>query len=164
MGSRDGGAYHLRDSAAWSSQLGRPAPFDETRGISLGRPGWTLLASSDLTGGAFELFEELRASPSGPPPHVHRDRDETFYVLEGRYAFTRGSDEIEVGPGQVVFVPRGTRHQYRTLVAKSRTLIIIAPAGLEAFFREMGARLAAGASPLEAMTALSELHDSHPVP
>ncbi len=75
-----------------------------------------------------------------------------------------GSDEIEVGPGQVVFVPRGTRHHYRTLGAKSRTLIIIAPAGLEAFFREMGARLAAGASPLEAMTALSELHDSHPVP
>jgi mannose-6-phosphate isomerase-like protein (cupin superfamily) len=78
--------------------MGGPAPLDETRGVSLGRPGWTLLASSDLTGGAFELFEELRASPSGPPPHVHRDRDETFYVLEGRYAFTRGTDEIEVGP------------------------------------------------------------------
>jgi len=138
--------------------------LDETRGVDLGRPGWTLLASSDRTGGAFELFEEVRASPSGPPPHVHRDRDETFYVVEGRYVFTRGTDELEVGPGQVVFVPRGTRHHFRTLVAQSRTLIIIAPAGLEQFFREMGARIGAGATPLEAMTALSAMHDSHPVP
>ncbi len=144
--------------------MDEPAASDETRGVSLGRPGWTLLASSDLTGGAFELFEELRESPSGPPPHVHRGRDETFYVIEGRYLFSRGSDEIEAGPGQVIFVPRGTRHQFRTLEPGSRTLILIAPAGLEGFFREMGSRLADGATPLEAMTALSGSYDSHPVP
>jgi hypothetical protein len=61
-------------------------------------------------------------------------------------------------------VPRGTRHHYRTSGAQSRTLIVIAPAGLEQFFREMGARIAAGDTPLDAMTALSERHDSHPVP
>ena len=144
--------------------MGGPGALDATRGVSLGRPGWTLLASSELTGGAFELFEEVREAPSGPPPHVHRDRDETFYVLEGRYVFTRGTDEIEVGPGQMVFVPRGTRHHYRTLQVDSKTLIVIAPAGLEAFFREMGVRIAAGATPLEAMTALSGTHDAHPVP
>ncbi len=144
--------------------MGGPGALDATRGVSLGRPGWTLLASSELTGGAFELFEEVREAPSGPPPHVHRDRDETFYVLEGRYVFTRGTDEIEVGPGQVVFVPRGTRHQYRTMQVDSKTLIVIAPAGLEDFFREMGVRIAAGATPLEAMTALSETYDAHPVP
>ena len=140
------------------------ASFDETRGVGLGRPGWPLLVSSDRTGGAFELFEEVRTSPSGPPPHVHRDRDESFYVVEGRYAFTRGTDEIEVGPGQVVFVPRGTRHHFRTLVAPSRTLIIIAPAGLEGFFREMGILIGRGATPLEALISLSDSHDSHPVP
>lgn len=144
--------------------MGRPAAFDDTRGVGLGRPGWTLLASSDRTDGAFELFEEVRASPGGPPPHVHRDRDETFYILEGRYLITCGTDEIELGPGQVVFVPRGTRHCFRTLVDRSRTLIIIAPAGLEQYFREAGARINAGATPLEAMMALSALHDVHPVP
>ena len=141
----------------------RTGPIDDGHGVSLGRPGWTLLASSELTGGAFELFEEVRASRGGPPPHVHRQRDEMFYILDGRYMFTRGTDKLEVGPGQVVFVPRGARHQFTTLVAPSRTLILIAPAGLEAFFREMGDRIASGATPLEAMTALSEFHDAHPV-
>jgi hypothetical protein len=143
--------------------MSRTGPLDETRGTPLGRPGWTVLASSDLSGGAFELFEELRPSRGGPPPHVHRERDEMFYVLDGRYAFTRGTDELEIGPGQVVFVPRGTRHQFTTLVAPSRTLILIAPAGLAEFFREMGDRIGAGATPLDAMTVLSEFHDSHPV-
>jgi mannose-6-phosphate isomerase-like protein (cupin superfamily) len=134
-----------------------------TEGVSLGRPGWTMLASSVLTSGAFELFQEVRTSLGGPPPHVHRDRDEAFYVLEGRYTFTRDHDEVELLPGGFIFIPRGTRHVFRTLEAPSRTLIIIAPAGLETFFREMGEHLAAGATALEGMTALSGTHDSHPV-
>ena len=134
-----------------------------TRGVSLGRPGWTMLASGSLTGGAFELFEELREAPSGPPPHVHRHRDETFYVLEGRYVFTRAQEEMELGQGDSIFVPRGERHCYRTLTAASRTLIIVAPAGLEDFFREMGVHMAGGATPLEAMTALASRHDTQPV-
>ena len=134
-----------------------------TTGIEIGRPGWTLLASSGLTGGAFELFQEVRPVLGGPPPHVHRDRDEAFYVLEGRYRFTREADEVELEPGSFLFVPRGTRHTFRTLEPNSRTLILVAPAGLQAFFREMGVRMASGATALEAMTALSEMHDAHPV-
>ena len=129
----------------------------------MGRPGWTLLASALVTSGAFELFEELRSATGGPPPHVHRERDEAFFVLEGRYRFVRGHEEVELLPGGFVFIPRGTRHAYRTLEAPSRTLIIVAPAGLEMFFRDMGVRLAAGATPLEAMTALAGTHDTHPV-
>lgn len=133
-----------------------------TRGQTI-RPGWTMLASGAATGGTFELFHEIRETPSGPPVHVHRDREEGFYILEGRYRFERGEEEVEVGPGEFLLVPRGTRHGFRTLEAPSRTLILIAPAGLEAFFRGMGDRLAAGQTPLEAMTALSAIHDSHPV-
>jgi hypothetical protein len=130
----------------------------------MGRPGWSLHASGSETGGGFELFEEERPTLGGPPPHIHRDREEGFFVLEGRYVFTRDQDEIELVPGQFILIPRGTRHHYRTVHAPSRTLILIAPAGLEGFFREMGARLAAGATPIEAMTTLSAEYDSHPVP
>ena len=132
-------------------------------GVSLGRPGWTMLVSGTETGGAIELFEEVRETRSGPPPHVHRERDETFYVLEGRYVFTRGHEDVELEHGDSIFVPRGQRHCFRTLTEPSRTLIIVAPAGLEEFFRQMGVRIAAGATPLEAMTALASSHDAHPV-
>jgi mannose-6-phosphate isomerase-like protein (cupin superfamily) len=130
---------------------------------NMGRPGWTLLASSGATNGAFELFQEVRAMLGGPPAHVHRERDEAFYVVEGRYAFTRDHDEIELEAGGFIFIPRGTRHQYRTLDAPARTLILIVPAGLEGFFREMGARIGGGATALEAMTSLAATYDSHPV-
>jgi mannose-6-phosphate isomerase-like protein (cupin superfamily) len=132
-------------------------------GNAHGRPDWRIVAPGVLTGDAFELFEETRAALGGPPAHVHRERDEAFFVLEGRYRFTRDHDELELEPGGFIFVPRGTRHQFRTLEAPSRTLIIVAPAGLETFFREMGARLAEGANALEAMTALAATHDTHPV-
>ena len=143
--------------------MGRSQSAGLTGGVELGRPGWTMLASGGLTNGAFELFQEVRAVRGGPPPHVHRERDEAFYVLEGSYRFVRDHDEVDLLSGDFIFVPRGTRHHYRTLEAPARTLIIVAPAGLEAFFREMGVRLAAGASALEAMTALAGTHDSHPV-
>ena len=134
-----------------------------TAGVDLGRPGWTMLASASVTGDAFELFEEVRTTQGGPPPHVHLERDEAFYVLEGRYTFIRGEDELILESGEFIFVPRGTRHHFRTLATPSRTLIFVAPAGLEAFFREMGAQLASGATPLAAMTTLSASYDSHPV-
>ena len=80
-------------------------------------------------------------------------------MVEGRYAFTRDHDEIELEPGGFIFIPRGTRHQYRTLDAPARTLILIVPAGLEGFFREMGARIGGGATALEAMTSLAATYD-----
>lgn len=133
-------------------------------GVDIGRPGWTMLASAGLTNGAFELFQEERSTTGGPPPHVHRELDEAFFVLEGRYRFVRDHDEeVELVEGGFMFIPRGTRHAFRTLEVPSRTLILLVPAGLEGFFREMGTRLAGGASALEAMTALSDRYDSHPV-
>lgn len=133
------------------------------RPVDLGRPGWKMLAGSRATNGSFELFEEQRTATGGPPAHVHRDHEELFYVLEGSYIFVRDRAELELGVGDSIVVPRGTRHYFRTVVAQSRTLILIVPAGLEGFFREMGTALAAGMTPLEAMTALSVRYDSHPV-
>jgi quercetin dioxygenase-like cupin family protein len=122
-----------------------------------------MLASAGLTGDAFELFQEERPVTGGPPPHVHRERDEAFFVLEGRYRFVRDHEEVELLPGGFIYIPRGTRHGYRTLVAPARTLILLVPAGLEGFFREMGTHLAAGSSALDAMTALAGRYDAHPV-
>jgi mannose-6-phosphate isomerase-like protein (cupin superfamily) len=55
--------------------------------------------------------------PPGPPrfiapPHLHRQDDEAWYVLEGTLRVKAGSDEVEAQAGSAVFVPRGTPHTY----------------------------------------------------
>jgi len=63
------------------------------------------------TGGAFSaVFAEINPG-EGPPPRLHRDREEYFYVLEGAYQLSVDSREAAIGPGTLVFVPRGTVHE-----------------------------------------------------
>jgi mannose-6-phosphate isomerase-like protein (cupin superfamily) len=128
------------------------------------RTTWTVLASGSQTNDRFELFEERRPTGGGPAPHVHRGREEAFYVIEGRYRFWRADEELEVGPGGVVLVPRGTRHWFRALGDPCRTLIVVSPPGLEGFFRRMAEMIDAGRDPLDAMTELSKAFDSVPMP
>ena len=55
--------------------------------------------------------------PAGPPRliaprHLHHSDDEAWYALEGTLRVQVGNDEVEVGTGSGVFVPRGTPHTY----------------------------------------------------
>ena len=93
-------------------------------------------ASAETTGGSFSLIEEL--SPLDTPPHVHANEDELFVVLEGDHRFTVGESVFDVGPGAVVFAPRGVPHSHRRVVPRTgRFLTLVSPAGLEGFFREL---------------------------
>jgi quercetin dioxygenase-like cupin family protein len=119
----------------------------------------TLRVSGGETDGAFELIEYT--GPLQPPPHVHRHREEVFYVLDGQFTFTVGTEVIDVGAGGTVLIPRGTRHGF-TATEGSRALFFVAPAGLEGFFEELGAGVAAGRSGPEMREALAGKYDSIP--
>jgi mannose-6-phosphate isomerase-like protein (cupin superfamily) len=69
-------------------------------------------ASARDTNGAFELLDYH--GPIQPPPHIHREHDEGFYILDGSFTFTLGTDEYAVERGDFVWVPRGTRHGFST--------------------------------------------------
>ena len=93
-------------------------------------------ATTPATGGAFALFEENE--PVDTPLHVHEREDELFYVLEGDHVFRVGEEEFRVGPGGLVFAPRGVPHSQRRVVPRTgRVLVLTAPGGLEGFFREL---------------------------
>src|SRR5512133_258674 len=69
-------------------------------------------ARAEETGGAFEVYEvgvpEERAGlGAGPPPHTHREHEETFYVLEGEFEFFIGDDRAAAPTGTLIVVPRG---------------------------------------------------------
>ena len=114
-------------------------------------------ASAENTGGAFALFVE--DEPADTPLHVHEREDELFYVLEGEHVFQVGDEEHRVGPGGLVFAPRGIPHAQRRVVPRTgRVLVLTAPAGLEGFFRELAAADRAGTLGPEAYASASANH------
>jgi len=113
-------------------------------------------ASADTTGGAFTLFEEVPPL-ADTPLHVHANEDELFYPLEGEHVVQVGDEELRVGPGGVVFAPRGVPHsQRRAVPGEGRLLIMTSPAGFEGFFRELAAAEAAGTLGPDAYAGASE--------
>jgi mannose-6-phosphate isomerase-like protein (cupin superfamily) len=119
----------------------------------------TLRASDVETDGGFEVIEYV--GPATPPPHVHKDHDEAFWILEGTFSFILGHETVEAPKGALVLVPRGTRHGF-SVAPGSRALLFTIPAGLAGFFRELGAGLAAGKPDAEIRAALAGKYDSHP--
>ncbi len=122
--------------------------------------GLKLRVGSAQTGGAFEVIELM--GPGSPSPHVHRDHDECFYIIDGIFTFTVGTEEIEAQADSVVFVPHGTPHAFKHREG-ARALAFVIPANLEGFFRELGEGLAAGRSDADLRATLAGKYDSWPV-
>lgn len=102
----------------------------------------TVKAVAADTGGAYSLFEVETPAAGGCPPHVQRYGDETYYILEGCYAFLIGARQIEIGPGGYAFVPRHTVHAFTNVGSTpARMLLLVTPGGIqEMFFDEVGDR------------------------
>jgi quercetin dioxygenase-like cupin family protein len=95
-----------------------------------------------VTGGQSDgrLFQLLVTEGRGaaPPLHLHRDADETFYVLDGQLTFYVDGQQIPAGANDFVFVPRGCVHSYLVRSPQARMLATFGPAGIEGFFTELG--------------------------
>jgi quercetin dioxygenase-like cupin family protein len=109
----------------------------------------TVKAETADTGGAFALYETETPPAGGCPPHVQRYDDEAFFVIEGRYSVLVGEDQIELGPGGYVFIPRGTVHAFTNPGSEpARMLVFVTPGGIhEQFVDEASDR--AGRAPWE---------------
>src|SRR5215216_6704064 len=100
-------------------------------------------ADAETTAGAFSVVEEI--DPLDTRLHVHAREDEVFFVLEGEHVYRVGDEEYTVGPGGLVFAPRGVPHAQRRVVPRTgRQLTMASPAGFEGFFRELGEADTAG--------------------
>jgi len=91
------------------------------------------------TGGACTVAELTAGPEMGPPPHIHRNNDETFYVLEGTFDFSLAGRPFSAGAGAFVYLPKGVIHTHRAGGGKSaRALVMQTPAGVERFIQEAG--------------------------
>jgi hypothetical protein len=64
-------------------------------------------------------------------------------VLTGALEVECGEDLFEAGPGSFVFLPRNLPHVFRTVGGPATALLIITPGGLDTYFDELTAALAA---------------------
>ena len=98
---------------------------------------YTFLVTGEESGGAYFAMEALVPPGGGPPLHIHRREDETFYLIEGEIEFRLEDETISAGPGDFVNVPRGTVHCFRNAGTETaRMVLTFTPAGMERFFEE----------------------------
>jgi quercetin dioxygenase-like cupin family protein len=115
--------------------LHRPA----TSGDAFWGPGdaYRFLVTGEETAGAYFAMEAIVPPGGGPPPHIHRNEDETFYIVEGEVDILLGDETITAGAGDFVNVPRGMVHRFHNAgVATMRMILTFTPAGIEKFFEE----------------------------
>ena len=62
---------------------------------------------------------------SAPPLHVHDDLDDTWYILEGRMVVRCGDDELVVGAGHWVSMPRGVPHTFRVVGDHEARILLV---------------------------------------
>jgi mannose-6-phosphate isomerase-like protein (cupin superfamily) len=62
------------------------------------------------------------------PWHHHDDADELFLVWRGRFRVEFRDRIVELGPGELVTVPRGVEH--RTAADQEAEVILLEPAGI----------------------------------
>ena len=95
-------------------------------------------------------MEETTPPGNGPPPHIHHNTDEAFYVLEGEVEFMASDQTIPARAGAAIYIPKGTLHTFHNVgTAPSRVLFLLSPGGFEKFFLEAGEPAREGFSPPE---------------
>jgi mannose-6-phosphate isomerase-like protein (cupin superfamily) len=114
-----------------------------------GTIGYNVLTKA-MTGGSHGVVIADAVVGAAPPYHRHT-ADETFIILEGTFEAISDGHSFVVEPGGVVYIPGGTPHTIRCTKPGPRgvgkTIVILAPAGLEGFFDEIEALRAAGEHP-----------------
>lgn len=109
--------------------------------VSLLGDVYKVILDKEDTGGAFGLIECVIEPENGPPPHLNRHEDLTWYILEGELTFAIGSERVVATPGTCVFISRQIQqhHTYKnTGSTTARALLGVSPAGFEGYLREAG--------------------------
>jgi mannose-6-phosphate isomerase-like protein (cupin superfamily) len=72
----------------------------------------------------------------GPALHIHPHAPEAYYVLEGEYSIQYNNRVYQTKAGDFVFIPKDYPHKYQSGPNGGKVLVI-SPAGLEKYFREV---------------------------
>jgi quercetin dioxygenase-like cupin family protein len=106
-------------------------PAGEKRAYWVHGSLFRFLVSGEETGGSCSVMEILVSPGNGAAPHSHPEANLQYYVLEGTLTFLIGHRTIQVGPGDLLYVPRGTLHAVQNGDSSARMIASFSPAGPE---------------------------------
>jgi len=97
---------------------------------------------------------------AGIQVHQHQEADEVLFVLEGTGFGILGDARTPVEKGSAIYVPKGVWHGVENPDSELLLLWVVAPPGLETFFREVSS--APGAPPMQlTREQLNEIAQKH---
>ena len=102
--------YSMEDLPQGSSRVG-PAVSHATAG-ELMKAGWVIYPQGE-----------------GPPAHFHPNEEQYILMLEGRMNMICGEETREIGPGDLVHIPRNTRHGIHITEGPAKFFAVKSPAG-----------------------------------
>jgi quercetin dioxygenase-like cupin family protein len=132
--------------------------------IRLGDMAIRFLVEGDRTAGSLAVFEfDVPVGAKVSAAHSHDGYEETIYGLEGVLTWTLEGTPIDVGPGEVLFIPRGAVHRFDNVGdVDARALAIVTPGILRPdFFREVAAIIDAATAGPPDMAAIADVMRRH---
>jgi len=114
-----------------TSFLSRANP-DNSRAI----PGalFHFLATGDQTNNQFSLIYIEVHKGNEPPPHTHRNEDESYYILEGEIRFWIGDEIVDARAGDFIHLPKNIPHRFELQSECVKELMWLTPSGLDKWF------------------------------
>ena len=97
---------------------------------------------------------------TGIQVHRHQEADEVLFVLEGSGLGILNETRMPVEKGSAIFIPKGVWHGVENPDSELLLLWVVAPPGLEAFFRVVASAPGAPSKQLtrEQMNEIAEKH------
>lgn len=132
--------------------------------IRIGQLAIRFLIEGEASRGSVAVFElDVPAGAQVPAAHSHDGYEETIYGLKGVLTLTLYGCQTDVGPGEVLCIPRGAVHRFDNVHGvDSKTLVIISPGILGPdYFREVAAVVEAAAGGRPDPAALGEVMRRH---
>ncbi len=112
----------------------------EGKGLAVMGSSYRIVIPGKATGGAYSVIEMLVPPGGGPGPHAHAGFQESFYVLDGEVEIKTEDGTYTADKGTFVNIPLGGLvHFFKNKTDKmARLWCVVVPAGLDAFFEEIG--------------------------
>ena len=132
--------------------------------IKVGPLAIRFLVDGEESGGSVAVFEfDVPAGMKVAAGHSHDGFEETIYGLAGVLTWTVEGKAVDVGPGEVLLIPRGAMHQFDNAGDRdAKALAVVTPGILGPdYFREVAAILDAAAGGGPDYAALGEVMQRH---